>query len=186
MKTIELPTMTDDEIDMLKGLKGQMSDGAGENSDWCNKYWQNIVGFENKDGKSYFSFDESGAFANKTDDKVIKTLGRAFNKICDMLNEIPDCGPELFYDDDLNLYIIYRVDIICILCYILYKQDYTMIDEERRDRLMANARQHLQAAFEAVSAVSDMYWGSNKELVNIYMRIGALHNEVANFGITLD
>lgn len=100
MKTIELPTMTDDEIDMLKGLKGQMSDGVGENSDWCNKYWQNIVGFENKDGKSYFSFDESGAFANKTDDKVIKTLGRAFNKTCDMLNEIPDCGPELFYDDD--------------------------------------------------------------------------------------
>ena len=100
MKTIELPTMTDDEIDMLKGLKGQMSDGVGENSDWCNKYWQNIVGFENKDGKSYFSFDERGAFANKTDDKVIKTLGRAFNKICDMLNEIPDCGPELFYDDD--------------------------------------------------------------------------------------
>lgn len=100
MKTIELPTMTDDEIDMLKGLRGQMSDGAGENSDWCNKYWQNIVGFENKDGKSYFSFNESGAFADKTDDKVIKTLGRAFNKTCDMLNEIPDCGPELFYDDD--------------------------------------------------------------------------------------
>lgn len=100
MKTIELPTMTDDEIDMLKGLKGQMSDGVGENSDWCNKYWQNIIGFENKDGKSYFSFNESGAFANKTDDKVIKTLGRAFNKTCDMLNEIPDCGPELFYDDD--------------------------------------------------------------------------------------
>lgn len=100
MKTIELPTMTDDEIDMLKGLKGQMSDGVGENSDWCNKYWQNIVGFENKDGKSYFSFDESGAFANKTDDKVIKTLGRAFNKTCDMLNEIPDCGPELFYNDE--------------------------------------------------------------------------------------
>lgn len=100
MKTIELPTMTDDEIDMLKGLRGQMSDGAGENSDWCNKYWQNIVGFENKDGKSYFSFNESGAFADKTDDKVIKTLGRAFNKICVMLNEIPDCGPELFYDDE--------------------------------------------------------------------------------------
>lgn len=100
MKTIELPTMTDDEIDMLKGLRGQMSDGAGENSDWCNKYWQNIVGFENKDGKSYFSFNESGAFADKTDDKVIKTLGRAFNKICVMLNEIPDCGPELFYKDE--------------------------------------------------------------------------------------
>ena len=100
MKTIELPTMTDDEIDMLKGLVGQMSDGVGENSDWCNKYWQNIIGFENKDGKSYFSFNESGAFADKTDDKVIKTLGRAFNKTCDMLNEIPDCGPELFYDDD--------------------------------------------------------------------------------------
>ena len=100
MKTIELPTMTDHEIDMPKGLRGQMSDGAGENSAWCNKYWQNIVGFENKDGKSYFSFNESGAFANKTDDKVIKTLGRAFNKICVMLNEVPDCGPELFYKDE--------------------------------------------------------------------------------------
>lgn len=100
MKTIELPTMTNDEIDMLKGLRGQMADGAGENSNWCNKYWQNIVGFENKDGKFYFSFNENGAFANKTDDKVIKTLGRAFNKICVMLNEIPDCGPELFYKDE--------------------------------------------------------------------------------------
>lgn len=109
MKTIELPTMTDDEIDMLKGLRGQMSDGAGENSDWCNKYWQNIVGFENKDGKSYFSFNESGAFANKTDDKVIKTLGRAFNKICNMLNEIPDCGPELFYKDERRNHIQHKV-----------------------------------------------------------------------------
>lgn len=31
MKTIEIPTMTKDEIDMLDGLSGQMSGGVGEN-----------------------------------------------------------------------------------------------------------------------------------------------------------
>jgi len=61
-----------------------------------------------------------------------------------------------------------------------------MIDTERRDRLMAAARQHLQAAFEAVHEVSDMYWGNNKELSELYMRIGALHNDVANFGLNID
>ena len=61
-----------------------------------------------------------------------------------------------------------------------------MIDTERQDRLMAVARQHLQAAFEAVHEVSDMYWGNNKELTRIYMHIGALHNDVANFGLDIE
>ena len=100
MKTIEIPTMTQDEIDMLDGLSGQMSDGAGENCSWCNKYWPYMKGFENKDGKSYFTFAEHGAFKDKADADIVKDIGKRFNKICVMLNETPDCGPELFYDDD--------------------------------------------------------------------------------------
>ena len=100
MKTIEIPTMTQDEIDMLNGLRGQMSDGAGENLKWCNNYWPYIQGFENRNGKSYFMFENDGIFKDKTDTNVVKTVGRAFSKICIELNEVPDCGPELFYHDD--------------------------------------------------------------------------------------
>lgn len=100
MKTIEIPTMTQDEIDMLDGLIRQMSDGAGENSSWCAKYWPYMKGFENKDGKSYFTFEEMGAFKDKVDTDIVKDIGKRFNKICVMLNDTPDCGPELFYDDD--------------------------------------------------------------------------------------
>ena len=60
-----------------------------------------------------------------------------------------------------------------------------MIDQERQDRLMAKAREHLQAAYEAVKEVSDMHWGTDSELRNIYMLIGAVHNDVANYGIEL-
>lgn len=100
MKTIEIPTMTQDEIDMLDGLDGQMADGAGENSSWCAKYWPYMKGFENKGGKSYFTFEEMGAFKDKADADIVKDIGKCFNKICVMLNDTPDCGPELFYDDD--------------------------------------------------------------------------------------
>lgn len=57
-----------------------------------------------------------------------------------------------------------------------------MIDMEKQDRLMANARAHLQAAFEAINEVSNMHWNSDKELENLMMRAGALHNDVANYG----
>ena len=40
-----------------------------------------------------------------------------------------------------------------------------------------------KTAFEAVKEVSDMYGGENADLVDLYMRIGCLHNEIANFGI---
>lgn len=100
MRTVELPNMTQDEIDMLDGLAGQMSDGAGENLGWCDKYWKYMDKFENRDGKSYFNFIDDGAFKGKTDAAVIKLIGEKFNKICVELNSVPDCGPELFYDDD--------------------------------------------------------------------------------------
>ena len=53
---------------------------------------------------------------------------------------------------------------------------------EKQDRLMANARAHLQAAFEAINEVSNMHWNSDKTLENLMMRAGALHNDVANYG----
>ena len=56
-----------------------------------------------------------------------------------------------------------------------------MIDIEKQNRLMANARAHLQAAFEAINEVSNMHWNSDKELENLMMRAGALHNDVANY-----
>lgn len=61
-----------------------------------------------------------------------------------------------------------------------------MIDTEKQDRLMANARAHLQAAFEAINEVSNMHWNSDKELENLIMRTGALHNDVANYGKVFD
>jgi len=51
---------------------------------------------------------------------------------------------------------------------------------------MANARAHLQAAFEAINEVSNMHWNSDKELENLMMRAGALHNDVANYGKVFD
>lgn len=65
------------------------------------------------------------------------------------------------------------------------EQNGPVIDIKKRDRLMASARQHLQAAFEAVNDVSDMYGANDETLVDLYMRIGCLHNEVANYGIKL-
>lgn len=60
-----------------------------------------------------------------------------------------------------------------------------MIDMKRRDTLLANARQHLQAAFENLDAVSRMYWNHEPEIENLRMRVGSLHNDVANYGIVL-
>lgn len=47
-----------------------------------------------------------------------------------------------------------------------------MIDMERRDTLLANARQHLQAAFENLDEVSRMYWDNEPGIENLRMRAG--------------
>lgn len=47
---------------------------------------------------------------------------------------------------------------------------------------MAIARQHLQAAFEAVKAAADAKPSRDEKLEQLYMHIGALHNDVANYG----
>lgn len=50
------------------------------------------------------------------------------------------------------------------------------------EKNMAIARQHLQAAFEAVKAAADTKLSRDEKLEQLYMRIGALHNDVANYG----
>jgi hypothetical protein len=41
-----------------------------------------------------------GAFKDKADAEIILDIGKRFNQICKELNKVPDCGPELFYDDE--------------------------------------------------------------------------------------
>lgn len=50
------------------------------------------------------------------------------------------------------------------------------------EKNMAIARQHLQAAFEAVKAAADSKPSRDEKLEQLYMHIGALHNDVANYG----
>lgn len=47
---------------------------------------------------------------------------------------------------------------------------------------MAIARRHLQAAFEAVKAAADTKPSRDEKLDQLYMHIGVLHNDVANYG----
>lgn len=50
------------------------------------------------------------------------------------------------------------------------------------EKNMAIARQHLQAAFEAVKAAADAKPMRDEKLDQLYMHIGVLHNDVANYG----
>lgn len=79
MKTIILPTMTDDEIEMLNEFIGQMSDGAGENMPWTTKYWKNMNRFKNENGVSSLDVNDMvNPFKNKTDAIIIKDIGNKF------------------------------------------------------------------------------------------------------------
>jgi len=56
------------------------------------------------------------------------------------------------------------------------------INQDKQDILLGRARQCLQDAFQYVKTVADMYDGKNEKLNHMYMLIGAVHNDVANFG----
>ena len=57
--------------------------------------------------------------------------------------------------------------------------------EERDMKNMAEARQHLQKAFELVKQVADNHGGKVDKLNQMYMLIGSVHNDVSNYGIKL-
>ena len=56
------------------------------------------------------------------------------------------------------------------------------INQDKQDILLGRARQCLQDAFQYVKTVADMYDGKNEKLNQMYMLIGSVHNDVANFG----
>ena len=101
MKMISL-VLTTDEVDMLNGWLGQLSDGCGENKSWTTPYWTNL------------SFDTNGItiqnenarpFKGKSDKDILKNLGKRF---IDISNEYQQfCSLSEYFDDkrseDLNL-----------------------------------------------------------------------------------
>ena len=101
MKTISL-VLSMDEVDMLKGWLGQLSDGCGENKRWPTPYWQNL------------SFDTTGItiqdenvrpFKGKSDKDILEDLGDRFIDISDEYQDF--CSLSEYFNDkrseDLNL-----------------------------------------------------------------------------------
>lgn len=100
MRTVLLPKLTQDELDMLNGFWGQMSDGVGENHRWCTKYWQNIEGISDYDADhAAITFDNTKLWKNDSDAEVIEDLCEIFIEITE--EGMNDCSQsELYYHDD--------------------------------------------------------------------------------------
>ena len=56
------------------------------------------------------------------------------------------------------------------------------INQDKQDILLGRARQYLEDALHCVKEVADMYDGKDEKLNQMYMLIGSVHNDVANFG----
>ena len=94
MKTISL-NLTDDEVEMLGGWLGQMSDGVGENKRWCTDYWKNLD-FDNG-GISYN--ENAKPFKGKSDEEILELLGVRFIEITE--EGMDYCSQsELYFDGD--------------------------------------------------------------------------------------
>ena len=110
MKTISLQ-LTKDEVDMLEGWLGQLSDGCGENKRWTIPYWSNLS--FNTDGIT-IQDENAKPFKNKSDKDILDDLGDRF---IDISNECLDCcSLSDYFDDnrreDLNLGVIVANSIV--------------------------------------------------------------------------
>lgn len=100
MRTVKFKRVSDDAIEMLCGFLGQMSDGVGENYNWCTKYWQNIADFiQTDDNYSAVVFDNVNLWQKDSDEKVINDL---LDKFIVITNEGMDylSPSELYWDMD--------------------------------------------------------------------------------------
>jgi len=138
MKTISL-TLSTDEVDMLNGWLGQLSDGCGENKRWTTPYWTNL------------SFDTTGItiqdendkpFKGKSDKDILEDLGDRF---IDISNEYQDyCSLSEYFDDkrseDLNLGVRVANSIVKKFTGTSYDEWdlYTQEDFDRMDKAQAD------------------------------------------------
>lgn len=79
MRTVKFKRVSDDALEMLGGFLGQMSDGVGENHEWCRKYWANIEEFiQTDDNHSAVVFNNANLWQKDSDEEVIKDLLKKF------------------------------------------------------------------------------------------------------------
>ena len=163
MKTISL-VLSLDEVDMLNGWLGQLSDGVGENKSWTTPYWRNL------------SFDTTGItiqdenakpFKGKSDKDILEDLGDRFN---DISNECLAYGSlSDYFDDkrneDLNLGV--RVANSIVKKFTGTTDDewdlYTQEDFDRMDKEQAE--------------LDTMVENCNKGIMDLYTKLAELTGE---------
>lgn len=160
MTRIEIE-LSNDEVEMLNGWIGQMSDGVGENSDWCRYYYP------------YIEFDNNGVLYNKTaarfkgksDKDILKMLGKKFIKITEM-GSMYCTEAELYFDFVPNAEHDKRDDIILgqktansIVEKFTGKKDYFEVDdeEELNTRLQEQQKEFDELHGKVMKGLDDLY-----------------------------
>jgi hypothetical protein len=150
-----------DEVDMLNGWLGQLSDGAGENKRWTTPYWKNL------------SFDTTGItiqnenakpFKGKTDKAILANLADRFEEITDEYTQF--CEISEYFDDkrseDLNLGITVANSIIKKFSgdnedmWDLYTQEDFDEMEKKRAEVDAMAERCKQGVFDLYKSIALM------------------------------
>lgn len=162
MKTISL-VLSLDEVDMLNGWLGQLSDGCGENKRWTTPYWKNL------------SFDTTGItiqdendkpFKGKSDKDILEDLGDRFIDISNEYKEF--CSLSDYFDDerneDLNLGISVANSIVKKFTgnthdeWDLYTQDdFDRMDEEQAklDAMVENCNKGIMDLYTKLAEMTD-------------------------------
>ena len=161
MKTISF-ALSCDEVDMLNGWLGQLSDGVGENKRWTTPYWRNL------------SFDTTGItiqdenarpFKGKSDKDILDDLGDRF---IDISNECLAYGSlSDYFDDkrneDLNLGVNVANSIVKKFTGNINVDEWDLYTQEDFDR-MAEEQSKLDAMVE----------NCNKGIMDLYTKLAEL------------
>lgn len=161
MKTISL-VLSLDEVDMLNGWLGQLSDGVGENKSWTTPYWKNL------------SFDTTGItiqdenarpFKGKSDKDILEDLGDRF---IDISNECLAYGSlSDYFDDkrneDLNLGVNVANSIVKKFTGNTNIDEWDLYTQEDFDRMA-----------EEQAKLDTMVENCNKGIMDLYTKLAEL------------
>lgn len=164
MKTISL-VLSLDEVDMLNGWLGQLSDGVGENKSWTTPYWKNL------------SFDTTGItiqdenarpFKGKSDKDILEDLGDRF---IDISNECLAYGSlSDYFDDkrneDLNLGVNVANSIVKKFTGNTNIDEWDLYTQEDFDRMA-----------EEQAKLDTMVENCNKGIMDLYTKLAELTGE---------